>query len=275
MSPRTRTARVVTGALLLALWLNTGPAAPANSKASPPCCVIPAPAQPAAADERGTPKQPLAVEVMNPPPPTLIRLPEDPTGRVVAGATIFLGLITAALAFFTFRLWRSTSDLVTENMETAERELRAYVFVETAFVRNTVKEPIRAYVALKNSGKTPAYNVRLMTRAEVSANMEGLPPLPQEDGESFGHLGPGAPLLVSVPPDAVLSDAQRQSVLQDHAALYARGRVRYWDAFERPHLLEFCVFSRGEAAFENTRPMASCSRGNRTDDNIGTAAEPA
>lgn len=272
MKPRTCRAGVVTGTLLFALCLSAGPAVSATSRKPPPCCVVPAPTQPAVPDERGTPKQPLAVEIVNPPPPSVLQLPEDSSGKVVAGATIFLGLVTAALAFFTYRLWRSTGALVTENIHTAERELRAYVFVETAFVRNTVKEPIRAYVAFKNSGKTPAYNIRLVTQADVGGNYEELLPLPDADGETFGHLGPGAPLLIPIPPDAILTDAQRQSVLQDQSALYARGRVRYWDAFERPHFLEFCVFTRGDGAFENTKPMASCSRGNRTDDNIGSAA---
>jgi hypothetical protein len=270
--PRIKLACAATGPVLLALWLSpqaATPAQPAEHPKTPPlCCVAPAPAQPAVPDTRGTAQQPLTVQVTQLPPAPAIERPIDWSGWVAAGAALLLVGVTGALAIFTYRLWKSTGALVTENTETAERELRAYVFVETAFTRNTARESVRPYVAFKNSGKTPAYKIRLVTSAGVAATPERLPPLPEAEGESYGHLAPGAPLLISVPPEAALTNAEMLAVTGNQAGLYARGRIRYVDAFKRPRFTEFCVVTRGEGAFENGKPMASCTTGNRTDDDI-------
>jgi len=114
------------------------------------------PAQPAQPDARGTAQQPLAVQVTQlPVPRPTAEPPRDWSGKVIAIATLLLAGVTAALAIFTYRLWKSTGALVEENAETAERELRAYVFVREACLGNTATEPVRAYIVFENSGKTP------------------------------------------------------------------------------------------------------------------------
>jgi hypothetical protein len=267
-----RRTRAVIGPLLLALGLSAQSETvvrPAEHPKTPlPCCAAPVPAQPAAPDIRGTAQQPLAVQVTKLPPEPTMERPIDWSAWVGAGAALLLVGVTGALAIFTLKLWKSTGALVTENTKTAERELRAYVFVETAFIRNTVRESIRPYVAFKNSGKTPAYGIRLVTWAGVSGTVEQLGALPEAAGDNYGHLAPGAPLLISVPPQPALTNAQQLAVIGDQAGLFARGRIAYVDAFRRPRFTEFCVMTRGEGAFENGRPMASCTTGNRTDDDI-------
>ena len=123
-------------ALALCVQSNAAQAAKPTAQRAPPppCCVAPAPALPAAPDIRGTPQQPLAVEVTDfPPPPAPPRAPvEPPKDR----SGWFIAAATGALAIFTWLLWRATGALVNENVDTAKRELRAYVFVREPFIES-------------------------------------------------------------------------------------------------------------------------------------------
>lgn len=48
--------------------------------------------------------------------------------KLIAWGTVALAVITAFLALFTFRLWKSTGRLVISAEETAKRQLRAFIF---------------------------------------------------------------------------------------------------------------------------------------------------
>ena len=50
--------------------------------------------------------------------------------RLTAIATLLLSIGTLVLAFATVMLWLSTRDLVIDAEKTAERQLRAYLYVD-------------------------------------------------------------------------------------------------------------------------------------------------
>jgi hypothetical protein len=267
-------ARAVTGALLFAVWLSAQAATPAKpathqGQTPPSCCVAPTTAQPAVPDVRGTAQSPLAVNVVQlPATPSPVQPAKDRSGWIIAGATVLLAAVTTALAIFTYKLWRSTGALVRGADETAKRELRAYVFLDMSFIRNTATESARPYIVLRNSGKTPAYRLSVSTWGCVAQSCAELPQLPT--AITYGHLAPGAPYTLRVPMQSPLTEAQRAAVLAENGntALYAYGEAQYIDAFKDPHHTHFCVMARGPGALNNCAPLAACPEGNETDDDV-------
>jgi hypothetical protein len=104
------------------------------------------------------------------------RTGEDP----IALYTLVLMVFTGILGGATFLLWRDTRRLATGAEETAERQLRAYVIVDAcravaiedgspgeSHTPITVPKRVVAIVEYKNSGQTPAYQVRVDAEAEI------------------------------------------------------------------------------------------------------------
>src|SRR5258706_6905725 len=79
----------------------------------------------------------------------------------VAIGTLFIAAFTVILAFATAFLWGATRQLVKGADDTAKRQLRAYVFVDSVNVANVVEGsgPPESRVIIKNFGQTPAYQV--------------------------------------------------------------------------------------------------------------------
>src|SRR5580704_5605054 len=87
---------------------------------------------------------------------------------VSAAATVVLTVLTGVLAFGSIVLWLSTKRLVKGTEETAERELRAYVFVTGDRVYDLrAGQRARLVLKIKNSGQTPAYRVHPIGGAKI------------------------------------------------------------------------------------------------------------
>jgi hypothetical protein len=216
-------------------------------------------APPAQADTRGTAQNPVAVTVTNP----MHFLAPDKSGWVVAGMTGVLAVVTGTLAFFTFGLWRSTSNLVREGHQTARRELRAYVFPfqfeklvprigDVAFASTEVS------ILIHNFGKTPAYQLRVAAKAEMS--MEHLEQV-TDLGPVLGQLAPGAThaTIVSIVP-AIPPAGSGLEVDTAKSTLYVHGRITYIDAFGVQRYTTFRQWNERGGKF------TSCGVGNETDD---------
>jgi hypothetical protein len=90
---------------------------------------------------------------------------------ITATSTVFIAAFTVVLAFATFFLWRATGNLVDDAKETSEKQLRAYIGIQS--MKATVY-PFElggfAYIAeaeLRNYGQTPAYDMVVQCNATV------------------------------------------------------------------------------------------------------------
>src|SRR5450631_2653183 len=115
--------------------------------------------------------------------PLLYLPPQDHVPGEVLGVKYgewLLFLATVALAVTTWLLVRGAEN-------TAERQLRAYIFPDGVIIANIQPSP-EITVTLKNSGQTPAHDHRLWATMAVAAyplSEEPLPP-PDEPNESKG-----------------------------------------------------------------------------------------
>jgi hypothetical protein len=116
--------------------------------------------------------------------------------EISAAATVVLAIVTFVLAFGTVFLWLATKKLVVSAETTAERQLRAYVFIKTVNLELVMGKPPIAHIKLRKFGKTPAYEMTewakmgfdqypLVNGEPPRDNREGLPQLPLAPGGSL------------------------------------------------------------------------------------------
>jgi hypothetical protein len=176
--------------------------------------------------------------------------------------------VTAALAFFTWKLWRSTGDLVREASETAKRQLRAYVFVSEPRIQGVSagERPV-AFVTLKNSGQTPAYSLKASIRMDIATTFADVSPN-NIDPPNVGHLAPGGDFTIIVTADPALTTVEHAALDAGTRTLFVYGTANYVDAFGRSHYTRLRLMTGGAARLR-TDKLVSCTEGNETDDAVG------
>ena len=121
-----------------------------------------------------------------------------------------------------------TADIASD---TAERQLRAYISITKSPIEWESNQVIRALVIIRNTGQTPAYNIKTWTTINFGPNVQF--DLPQPGGDqSRGHLGAGLDYTLQVR-TAPLPDDIWESIKTRTLPLYVWGAVCYSDIFER------------------------------------------
>ena len=198
--------------------------------------------------------------VHGPFPISVVHLPApDAAAWVGAAAAALLFVVTGALAVFTFKLWRSTSALVRDAADTAKRELRAYVTVETIRIQTVMADTgILGTMLIMNYGRTPAYKLSVACDLTVDLRIGAPLPLPAAS-PALGPLAPGAHFGTTKAALFRLTATQFNQLQGGTHRLFFHGEIRYMDAFGVPRFTRFRVESDG--ANTTTSP-----EGNYTDD---------
>jgi len=181
----------------------------------------------------------------------------------IAVFTGSLNVVTAALAVFTFFLWRSTGELVKKTSDTAKKELRAYVSMEEislGVIQPTLGFPAmyRVTIIWGNGGKTPTKN--LLSNIDWKNFPQELPddfdfPDNPNIPPTVGLIGPGRTLNsrnVDIPVDLV-----ETQIATKYQHLYIWGWVDYDDVIDgmRRHRTEFCVELLRDGKLTSFRPQ--------------------
>jgi len=178
-----------------------------------------------------------------------------------AWAAAIFAFVGTLLIFFTFM----------ETRRVSRAELRAYVCVESISVtpgtaRGTPAEfrkKIACHIVIKNSGQTPAYEVRHW------AAIDFLPPSEEEKLEvpplervHMSTMPPGGVntsnrfLLKSLTPE------DGKALKKNEMALFIWGRVEYLDAFGRPRFTNYKVVGKGRWPLPQNGTPLFCLSGN-------------
>jgi hypothetical protein len=184
------------------------------------------------------------------PPPTISKA----TDEAIASYTRWLAIFTALLVLATVALFysgernvdaannsaKSAQDAagaanasVKLAEETARRQLRAYVYLDSGEIRKIVNGD-RTYIEVrqvfKNYGQTPAYKYRAWGGVLVlDAKNPVFPPMKEGIAETV--VGPGQ--IRRAPIAGPVSDAELAAIKAKTKAIYVMGWIRYEDAFGR------------------------------------------
>ena len=189
---------------------------------------------------------------------------EKPTlDRWLTWATVFLALVTAALAGFTYLLWAATGKLVREAKATSQMQLRAYVGIKSCAVIAHEDEDRFithwVYVVAHNHGQTPAKNIRYWLELKnASLALVGTLERSQTDILTLGVIHPGDEFTCRLNIFESLSDDE---VIRGRRAMYAFGRFEYTDAFNNTWETNLRFQLSGKDRSE-TGEMNICNEGN-------------
>ncbi len=175
---------------------------------------------------------------------------EKPTlDRWLTYSTIVLAVVTAALAWFTFRLWGATGKLVVGADKTAERQLRAYLWVvpdvegKFSSISDLCTRGVKLVV--KNGGQTPAYGVKHFASIGLFESESDLDDMDFSEPGSKFVLNPGAESYLRIGRSAPLSADDLARINASKAFVYIWGEVRYKDAFKREQWTKFRLRAMG------------------------------
>jgi hypothetical protein len=167
-----------------------------------------------------------------------VRFVERREKFITAASTIFIAAFTIILGVSTAFLYNATRNLVSGAEETAERQLRAYVFVENVEMI-TEGRIVRAVLSIKNFGRTPAYD--LVIYVGMSSRGFGdvfVPPEPDEIKLDKLSIGPAMSISASNQFEVPAGNNDLLPGLdRGEAVVYVYGRIDYIDAFKIPRYL--------------------------------------
>jgi hypothetical protein len=154
------------------------------------------------------------------------------------------------LAIVTWMLWLATARLVNDGKRTAERQLRAYVSVESGgMLRQSQKKRMRFEFRpnVINNGQTPANDVRIVSFLRIGApaipdNFDyNLLPIPG----SVSTIGPRQGRFHSIVASRNLAIPQLREIQSGASVFHIYGKVTYSDIFgvERTTNFSFIIFS--------------------------------
>jgi len=132
-----------------------------------------------------------------------------------------------------------------QNRESAEAQLRAYITITDVKFRVAPENKIKASVDFKNSGTTPARELRVHLTIHIQDWPEYLPlELPDKSSEwhkSTAVVGAGGEAAISN--DQGLKDGLVAREVFDRACLIAQGHIEYVDVFGKQRATRFRYFS--------------------------------
>jgi len=173
--------------------------------------------------------------------------------NLVAWGTSGLFVVTAILAFYTYRLWTSTKAMVTSANEHAERQLRAYVNLMESGVKLEEDNKLHFGVSIKNFGNTPAHDLTCWYGWELRAAGEQ-PTLEQPTPDMIvarGSLGPSAENGMNGTTTAIsYDDFNRLSA--GALTFWVYGQLLYKDVFGKQRRTDFLLDSTGEHFLRRT-----------------------
>jgi hypothetical protein len=146
--------------------------------------------------------------------------------------------------------------------DTAEKQLRAYLFVQGSEAPDIDEWDGKGLgVILKNYGQTPAYDVHFwhgLALKELPLTSALPVPPPKIDNPTKTVLNPGQEMTLPLRAPRQLTPAERQAVLAQTSTIYVFGEIYYRDIFKKDHVAKFRmhyeIVPAGPGTFRGMRP---------------------
>lgn len=180
-------------------------------------------------------------------------------GLLIMGTAVLL--VTIIYSIRSYRL----------SANTAERQLRAYLFVEDVRRwRRKVGDPWMIELKIKNFGQTPAYRVTLVIETQfidASAEKSFVPPAPTYE-VSVTDLAPGHTQTTQqdIPglSGQIWNDFKAYQIV-----IFFWGRIDFVDAYGRKRWIRFRLYQNGGYLLN----LSYCAEGNETSESVENDAE--
>lgn len=177
------------------------------------------------------------------------------------GVTVALAFFTGGLWIYTAFLWGSTRSAVRDGKDTAERQMRAYLFIDACQVDGFDDQgPFKMTFRIQNFGKTPAKNVWLKNGAiyvhdrKITGDKSALP----------SSVGPGSYIDYNISTNQVLPLEVRTAILAETFIMRGVGEIEYCDAFNKTRHTWFAkrYWKDHKGAIRGVLPLGDAQEGN-------------
>ena len=194
------------------------------------------------------------------------------------GGMLLIAAVQAGLFLWQLRLMRvslssaetaarSAESTVEIMRDTAQRQLRAYITVETAKIEFPEPGRPRSTVNYRNAGQTPAHDVQIWIHQWIACYPMGceLPHPPEDFVMAKALLGSGSfNTMVTEAPQPLAKDQFLDLIGTAEGTIYVYGEIRYKDVFGHGH---YCKYKFMYGGSEPTRAgtLKPCPDGNEAD----------
>lgn len=223
--------------------------------------------------------------------------------------TLILALATLGLWVFTAKLWRATvnmandarqsaidqgdkmeqhiteaaksamaaTDQIKISQDTAYRELRAYLSVESMEIADVQSDALKGKIIIRNAGKTPAAIQVFIAQyvgphpltalpAEAHAPMRWTFHSPYLNATSAESIDWFYPMITHLGPGVGLDDLKRVMQYPKNVVIYCYGRVEFIDYMRRKRILHFAYRNHGGIELGSPCEMIPLPFGNDYED---------
>jgi hypothetical protein len=185
-------------------------------------------------------------------------------------------LLTTILALANIFLVILVSFQVRDARKSSERQLRAYLFLEsTTPTDGTTINPPQPEMAnvpgasllFKNSGQTPAYDIITWAEMKISTFGDESDLIVPRLSEIYtANLGSNGVMPKGVNLKRRLTDIEIEDIKAHRKAIYLYGRVEYRDGFKRKRFSNFRLYWTGSYPPPITGCLFFCQTGNETEE---------
>jgi hypothetical protein len=169
-----------------------------------------------------------------------------PNGTTAWAIILTLIAITAQTKE-TAKAAKATEDSVIAVKETAKRQLRAYVCINSAFLKFPDQALPRAIVIIKNCGQTPAYDVKGWCGCvwDKYPSTKIMNPTDEAINSPVSVLGPDVTVSWGTTPRDRVPQEFWPIMGTPNFILYVTGEITYRDAFGDPHYTRYRLLLGG------------------------------
>ena len=161
---------------------------------------------------------------------------------------------------------KAAEDSVNFAKETAQLDQRAWVNIQWLRLQTPLTPNAQAIVemSVKNSGRTPAYNVKVRSNIYVGNDRipldENVPPVGRT---SETTIGANADTPIGTKQQNILDQTAIDSIKHGESSLFTVGIITYRDVFGRQHRTDYCLFLERDNLDKNV--FAAWGTGNTSD----------
>lgn len=175
----------------------------------------------------------------------------------------FVGMLaTVAAAWAAAVAARAAQQSIAVAEGTAERQLRAYIFLDEAKLENFAdRDKAFAKLMIKNSGQTTAYEVRTKVGRVIRFRDDSsdFPVTPPANSGSETIINPEGIFKTGILLNFTADELA--FILQGQGILFIFGHISYKDAFKKSHVACFRMLYDARNSYDNDG-IAFCSEGN-------------
>jgi hypothetical protein len=162
---------------------------------------------------------------------------------------------------------------LTTMRETAERQMRAYLYIEKTTFNFTLGDHWELTYRIKNCGQTPAHQVKLQYVVKAVDWNDGDPEIPElpsykediddtDDIELIGSIAPSGDYYEYEVRSSESSSAFVPNIRERNMAIYLVGHIRYATVFDTHQNTKFCYMVGGTLDGWDSKEMFAADEGN-------------